>query len=234
MYQNYISDADRDYPDSFYKMIYPKQLLFQASAAAWRLNENTYRKCGIYSNAALMMSILDDQSRIVEQDKILAEKIINYFCSLLLNLIANKYVSRYERTMTKLIVSQDLIESSFMFEIAEAPKWCHDKLKKQQIENQIICANEKNSEFIGDRIKFSGTIISNEYSTVWKKYFITVITDQNQIVRFSHDRYVSNPDNRVFGTGKIKIYQYFDITVLHRVELEKLSENSSRRTHNLD
>ena len=180
---------------------------------------------GELSNAALMREFLNPEMvnfNILPQDIDLAEQIIDYLDSKMIELIAGT-LHDYWKTCVLLTEQKEFKSDDYrnLAVIASVPNSYENAVKREQAVEKIaqIGENSRHIGKLGDNFSGTVTIVSAVYSYNYNKWFHTAEIDGN-LLSFP---YANRLENNEKISLSARIYKHDDknVTRLHYVRVEK-------------
>lgn len=199
--------------------------VWTASCAAYRINDGYIKNVpypdpdGVKktTNRDLLVSLLKDPAGIIENDRIQADKIRTFFKGYTFKVLSGEKLSDFDiGAMT--IANRDKIEKIFdLAIIASLPSVYNKALKRKEIDNRI---NNASGGFIGkikDRVEVSIEVLKSIYSANWNTYYVTGVTDADEIVFFPY-RENLEVGSEIKLSGTVKSHRE-NSTQLNRVKI---------------
>jgi hypothetical protein len=211
---------------------YPTMLVLSAAFAAQRTNKGYYKYSvpdGSYvdgegvpseakvTNRELVYKYLEDQSNINNEDRANAEKLKAYYQGKLFKVLAEGYVSEFDRSAMKLVEREELIGSYDMAIATSLPASYFKGVQRDEGEQRAKFAQGGYLGSVGDRVTANIEVLKCIFSQKWNVYFITAITDKDQSIFFSYKQDV-NYGSKFAIKGTVK-RQDNNQTQLNRVQV---------------
>ena len=210
-------------------MMYDTATVFAVAFAAYRELGNEYVKAGQYtidsegnaipkqSNRVLMTMLLADQSSLTDFDREMGEKIRIHFKGLMFKILGGKVLNAFDAKALALANAETISERD-LGTVAYLPQGYERATVRQSVEDRIADANGGHIGQVGDKILFKGEVVRTVFSQQWMCYFITMITDNDQVVFFSNK---SNPvvGSKISAQGTVKAHHNDGKTQFNRVKI---------------
>ena len=209
--------------------MYDTSTVFAAAYAAYRAVGNEYIKAGAYtldadgvavpkqSNRELMVRMLADQSTLTDFDREMGEKIRTHFKGLMFKILGGKVLNEFDAKALALANGETVSERD-LGTVAYLPKGYESATVRQSVEERIADARGGYVGAVGDKVSFKGEVVRTVYSQQWACYFVTMITDNDQVVFFSNK---SNPEvgSKIAAQGTVKAHHTDGKTQFNRVKI---------------
>lgn len=203
--------------------------VFAVAFAAYRAVGNEYVKAGSFtsnsegqmvpqqSNRDLMVQMLADQSTITDFDREMGEKIRTHYKGLMFKILGGKVLNEFDAKALALANGETVSERD-LGTVAYLPQGYERATVRQSVEDRIADARGGHIAKIGDKVSFKGEVVRTVFSQQWMCYFVTVITDGDQVVFFSNK---SSPvvGSKITGQGTVKAHHNDGKTQFNRVKI---------------
>ncbi len=211
---------------------YPTMLVLSAAFAAQRTNQG-YNKYSVaegsfvddqgvpceakVTNRELVYKYLEDQSNINDEDRANAEKLKAYYQGKVFKVLAEGYVSEFDRSAMKLVERDELIGSYDMAIATSLPASYFKGVQRDEGEQRAKFAQGGYLGSVGDRVTANIEVLKCIFSQKWNVYFVTAVTDKDQSIFFSYKQDV-NYGSKFTIKGTVK-RQDNNQTQLNRVQM---------------
>lgn len=203
--------------------------VFAVAFSAFRALGNQYVKAGTYtsdadgkmvpaqSNRDLMAQLLADQSTLTDFDREMGEKIRTHYKGLMFKILGGKVLNEFDAKALALANGETVSERD-LGTVAYLPQGYERATVRQSVEDRIADARGGHIGQVGDKVSFKGEVVRTVFSQQWMCYFVTVITDGDQVVFFSNK---SNPEvgSKIACQGTVKAHHNEGKTQFNRVKI---------------
>lgn len=206
---------------------YPMDAALSAALAAQRINGAYIKWDGVtvdendklkHSNKVLMMQALTTNPEMVnDEDRAAAGELRRYFRRYVFALLSGDRVSPYERSIADFIDNEETRSPLELGIIASLPQAWQRGMAQRTVKERIDFARGGLIGTPGQRLELTAEILQCFYSRQWMCYFVTAITPQDQVLRWSTTIEVK-PGSHVSVRGTVKNHQDGQ-TKLGRVKL---------------
>lgn len=219
--------------------------LFTASFAAYRINDskivNSIHKANISSaqaNYRIMMDLVrGTRTDITDADREIALQCLEHFRNKIVNLIAERVPFQTRQLITA--ANTETIEQSVvpLSVFVQLPLIYKQDLDYQNMRDKMRWASGGYIAQIGQSVHFSGTVLMCRFNSTWGTYNVTVLTDQDHVIKFSLRNLPREFDTgitgtRITGTGMVSKHYENGISKLNRVryQLARVLTNTEDNT----
>lgn len=206
--------------------------VWAAACAAQRVN-NEYVKYSLPSavhpgakraNRDIVYSLLKSPELITNEDREEGKTVRRYYQALMFKFIGDTFVNSFEQTAMKIANRDYVVGDDFSISvIASLPGSYKRNSVRDKNENRIKFANGGLIGSVGDKLTLNVEVLKCFWSNKWQVFFITTITDQDQLVSFAYGSALEN-NSKLEVTGKVKKY-YTKVTQLTRVKVNPVVDN---------
>jgi hypothetical protein len=197
-----------------------------AACAAQRIN-GSYIKLSMISesdpainqqsNRQIVEGLLADTFNISDEDREQGKKVRKYFQGFTFKILQGKALSEFNNT-AMLISNRDVITSSYdVAVIASLPNTYQKSIERDNVDRRINFARGGYLGVIGDKFSTEIEVVKQIWSQNWNTYYITGITDEDNVVFFASKVNIEIGD-RVKIQGTIKAHRD-NSTQLNRVKV---------------
>ncbi len=212
-------------------VVWDADIIWAASAAAYRINGNRYVKYvdlpadqSTMTNNSIAHSFLRDPAGLTEQDRIKGQEIRRYYSSLTFKILSDSFVSGYDRLAMTIAQNETIQGAYHEAVILSLPASYEKAMRKDAAERKINFASGGYLGKEGDKIECSGEVVKSLFSQKWGVFFISIVTDSDQAVFFSFKTDLS-VGTKVGIKGTIKSLKSSPvITQLNRVRVLSRSQ----------
>ena len=206
-----VSDYDRRFSKQVRK---PKQVFCYSADDVWNASSAAYRINGDYvkystdptkpTNRELVVKILSDLSLITKEDIEVAEKARTYFRGLTFKILKGKQLTEFEKSALEMADKQFVADNFSLSVICSLIHSYFKSTNREQIDQRIEYANGGFIGQVGNKITLNNVeVLKYIFSQTWRVYFITCITEDDQVIFFSYkDSIDSGKMINVQGTVK--------------------------------
>jgi hypothetical protein len=231
-----LCQADEDYkPARSQRYTRPRPVMhdtstaFAVAFAAFCAVGNEYVKAGSFttnsegkmvpqqSNRELMVQMLADQSTLTDFDREMGEKIRTHYKGLLFKILGGKVLNEFDAKALALANGETVSERD-LGTIAYLPAGYERATVRQSVEDRISDARGDHIGVVGDKVSFTGEVLKVVFSQQWTCYFVTVITDEDQVAFFSL-KFSIDIGRKISVTGTVKTHADKQVTKMTRVKI---------------
>lgn len=207
------------------KVEYDSDLVWAAASAAYRMNSNKYHKTDnhegqpVVPNRTIVYRLLDDPASISDEDRETGSKVRRYYNGISFKILAGKFVSQYERNAAT-IAQKEKIDSGYDIAVVTSILSSYERAVARDSGNQQIAfASGGCLGKVGDKVQCSGKVVKSIYSIKWGVFFITIVTEADQVVFFSFKKQI-DIGTSITIKGTVKSHKNDpEMTQLNRVKL---------------
>ena len=231
-----LCQADEDYkPARSQRYTRPQPVMHDTSTAfaiafaVFRAVGNEYVKAGSFttnsegkmvpqqSNRELMVQMLADQSTLTDFDREMGEKIRTHYKGLMFKILGGKVLNEFDAKALALANGETVNERD-LGTIAYLPQGYERATVRQSVDERLADARGGHIGQVGDKVSFKGEVVRTVFSQQWMCYFVTAITDNDQVVFFSNK---SNPEvgSKIAAQGTVKAHHNDGKTQFNRVKI---------------
>ena len=174
------------------------------------------------TNREIMYRLLEEgPGHLTIADKNAGVKVRQHYQALTFKLLTDAYFSDFEKT-AMIISDKDLINSKLDIAIIASLPQSYEKATARKLQDQEI-AQVMTTKTIGkikDRVDLRVTVLRSFLSQKWGCYFITAVTENDEVVFFGSSKIVTKVGEILDIRGTVKGYRSDDggmITQLNRV-----------------
>jgi len=174
------------------------------------------------TNREIMYRLLDESPmHLTVADKNAGVKVRQHFQALTFKLLTDSHMSDFEKTAME-IADKDTIDSKLdVAIIASLPQsFERANVRKDQDKEIAKVTTDKTIGKIKDRVSLNVTVLRTFLSHKWNCYFITAVTDNDEVVFFGSSKIVTKVGEVMSIKGTVKSYRKDDngmVTQLNRV-----------------
>jgi hypothetical protein len=174
------------------------------------------------TNREIIYRLLEEgPGHLTIADKNAGVKVRQHFQALTFKLLTGAHVSDFEKTALE-IADKDLINSKLDVAIIASLPQSYEKANVRKSEDQEISQliTTKTIGKIKDRVDLRVTVLRSFLSQKWGCYFITAVTENDEVVFFGSSKIVTKVGEVLDIRGTVKGYRSDDggmITQLNRV-----------------
>jgi hypothetical protein len=207
--------------------------LFTASFAAYRINDSkvvntapVYRSTisPTQTNYGIIMDFVKGaRTDITDADREIALQCLEHYRNKILTLVAERVPFQVRQLITA--ANAETVSSLSVSLFVQLPLLYKQDLNYQNMRDKIRWASGGYIAPIGQSVHFSGTVLMCRFNSTWGTYSVTVLTDQDQVLKFSSSRLPRNFDTgisgcRITGTGMVSKHYENGISKLNRVRYQ--------------
>ena len=205
--------------------------VFAAAAAAHRINGeylkndditvyddgNEYsHKVNRIANKKLARQFLNEQSNILDEDRAMAEKVMQYCRGLTFKLLTDKRLSEFEATMLT-IVEKQTTDSNYDIAVVSSLPASYERSIARAAQNIRLRENAGCIEApVGSKIEMDIEVVRCNYSNEWGVFYVTAIADAGVV--FFAQQNIIDVDSKIRIKGKVKRHKE-DRTQLSHVKV---------------
>lgn len=167
--------------------------VWAASWQAYVTNNNQYIKVanlteGEKSNRMIVNELLADISQITEASRKASEQMRRYFMGLTFKLIEGKSLSPFLQGAYDAACKETITNNFDLAVITSLPATYEKSVKRDDIDRRINFASGGYLGTIGDKVTANIEVIKRVWSQNWNTWYITGITDQDQVLFFAYKK----------------------------------------------
>lgn len=191
---------------------YPMDAAFAASTAAYRINGDRYIKMateGVVEgprqrpNREIMIEALTTNPELViDADRERGQEVRRYFRRVVFAMLSGQQVTSYQRTVADFIDNDTTRSALEIGVIASLPDAFVRGLSQMEVKQRIAFARGGQVGTFGSRLEITVEVLQTFYSQQWGCYYITGITPNDQVVRWSATRWTATKFATIRGTVK--------------------------------
>lgn len=173
------------------KYAHPTDVVFAASAAAALENNMMYIKSvsedvpNLRTNRSIMFDYLQDQTKLTAEHLELGSQIRRYYQAFSLKFLADKPVGEFNSAAMK-IASSDVVTNDYEIAvICSLPASYHKNVERDNVETRIKFARGGYIGEVGESVETEVEIVKRIWSQNYNVWYLTGITDKDQVVFFS-------------------------------------------------
>lgn len=181
--------------------------VWAAACAAQRIN-GAYLKTieegkNTETNRQIVDNFLKNTDLITDTDREQGEEVRAYYKGFTFKILQGKALNDFDNT-AMVIANRDLIESNYdLAVITSLPASYARAVARDQVNNKIEFASGGFLGSVGEKVSVNIEVLRSVFSVQWGVFFITGITEQDQVVFFSYKNGVDVGEKlRVMGTIK--------------------------------
>lgn len=195
---------------------------FHAAAAAYRLLDRTFKT---HVNRSMMVRLISQEceqseQRILPEDAELGDRIRDFYQSRGLVRMLETVTNDFERQMLQ-AAAKPMLDWRDLGLVAFMPKGYERDFRQETAAGKMRWADAASDWTPGDKIQFRGEVVKSVFSTKWRQYYVTALTEENKLVLFPSRDNLAVGD-RVEGTGMIKGVVDENVTRLRFPKVKKL------------
>jgi hypothetical protein len=138
------------------------------------------------SNRQIVNSLLADPFTITDEDREQGLKVRAFFQAFTFKILQGKALSEFNNT-AMLIANRDVITSDYdVAVITSLPSSYVRGVKQQTVEQRISFARGGYLGVVGQKATLNIELLKQIWSNKWNTWFLTGITDEDQVVFFAH------------------------------------------------
>lgn len=170
--------------------VYPMTDVFAASAMAYRVNGDQYLKYpsfgSVRPNWDLMVEALTSMpENITDADRQRGDEVRRHFRRVLFTILSKDVVSSFDRSISEFLDNETTRSALEIAIIASLPKVHAADVARRSVDERINFARGGYIGAVGDRIEVEVEVLRTIYSKNWNCYFMTAITTDEQLIRWS-------------------------------------------------
>jgi hypothetical protein len=170
---------------------YPAESAFAASAAAFRVNGGQYVSLldgttdpTKTANRVLMLRFLEGESAITDADRQLGTEIRDYLKTYLFKVVSGQLLNDFDSKALSL-ASGEVVNHGDIGILAYYPVTLERAREQSKLDERLYNCRSEYAGEIGAKISTTVEIVKSVYSANWNTHFVTAITADNLLVRFS-------------------------------------------------
>ena len=175
------------------------------------------------TNREIIYRLLEEgPTHLTVKDKNEGVKVRQHFQALTFKLLTDEYVSDFEKTAME-IADKNIINSKLDVAIIASLPQSYEKANIRKSEDTEIAqvTTDKTIGKIKDRVDLRVTVLRSFLSQKWNCYFITAVTENDEVVFFGSSKIVTKVGDILDIRGTVKGYRSDDngmVTQLNRVQ----------------
>ena len=182
--------------------------VWAASWQAYVTNGRQYIKIadltkGEKSNRAIVEELLADVSQITEESREAGNVMHRYFKGLTFKVIEGKALSSFMQSAYDTACKERVSAGFELAVVISLPATYEKNTKRDDIDRRINFARGGYLGTIGDKVTAEIEVVKQVWSQKWNTYYITGITDTDQVLFFAYRNNIEIGD-RVKITGTVK------------------------------
>lgn len=176
------------------------------------------------TNYTLVLDFLNNPDSLLEEDYDLANDIRSYYAGLTFKSLKTR-LSDWERQVLKTLQKDRITDLMSFKTIIAIPASYFRSIEREKCEAIMRSCLPGFVANMNERVTVEGAVIKSFYSETWHVSFITIVTNDNHLVFFSHKKHLEL-GTKVVVTGRVKDhkkpdgnYTLQDTTQLNRVKV---------------
>jgi len=170
--------------------VYPMADVFAASAMAYRVNGDQYLKypgyCAWRPNRDLMIEALTTMpENITDADRQRGDEIRRHFRRVLFTILSKDVVSSFDRSISEFLDNETTKSALEIAIIASLPKIHATDVARRSVDQRLNFARGGYIGVVGNRVDVEAEVLRVIFSRTWNCYFMTAITTDEQLIRWS-------------------------------------------------
>ena len=169
--------------------------VWSAAVAAQRIN-GSYVKLSMISesdpdltklsNRMIVEKLLVDQSGITNEDREQGKKVRAFYQGFTFKILQGKRLSEFDNT-AMLIANRDVIEGNYDVAVIASLPSCYERgVVRQTADQRVSFATGGIIGKLTDKVSVSIEVLKSIYSQKWMTYYVTGITNDDQVVFFAY------------------------------------------------
>lgn len=185
--------------------------VWAAAAAAQRINGDYFKTIedgrNTETNRQLMESLIEDPSRVTDEDREQASAVRDYFKGMMFQVLAGKRLNEFLNSALT-ISNRDIIDEKFdIAVIASLPSAYIRAKAMDEAKSKIRFANGGYIGAVGNKISCSMEVVKVIFSQRWNSFVVNGITDKDQAVFFFTGKNEFSVGQSVNIQGKVKAHR---------------------------
>lgn len=173
----------------------------------------------VKTNRQIVDSLLADITQITQESRDKAIEVRNYFKAFTFKILQGKQLNEFNNT-AMVIANRDVITSTYDVAVIVSLPATHKKsTSRDEIDRRINFARGGYIGVVGDKVTTEIEVVKQFWSQNWNTYYITGITDNDQVLFFAYKTNIEIGD-RVKIQGTVKGHRD-NSTQLNRVKVIK-------------
>jgi hypothetical protein len=216
-YSNKSSRPDAPKPN------YAADDVWAAACAAQRIN-GSYVKVAVIdeqnlkTNRKIVEELLVDTTKITQEDREQGDIIRRYFKAVTFKLIEGKTISEFMRQAMTIADKETITSTYDLATIISLPASYVKANKRDSIDNRIKWARGGYVGVVGEKVELKIEILKMLWSNNWNTWYVTGITEEDQVVFFSYKKQKEIGDTMRI-TGKVKSQRETSTQLSHVKEI---------------
>lgn len=165
-------------------------------AAAWQAyvqNGNQYQKianlsAGEKTNRMIAEELLSDTTKITQESREIGIEVRRYFQGLAFKVIEGKGLSPFLQGAHEASCKEEITSKFDLAVIISLPATYEKSTKRDDVDRRINFAHGGYVGTIGDKVTANIEVVKRVWSQNWNTWYITGITDQDQVLFFAHKK----------------------------------------------
>lgn len=198
--------------------------VFAASAAAFRIN-GSYVKAiapgieGQKTNRMIVEELLADPTKIGAEDREQGEIVRRYYKAFTFKVIEGKSLNDFTKT-AMMVADRDVVTSRYdLAVIVSLPASYEKNAKRDNVDRRIKWAQGGFIGTPGDKVELTIEVVKQLWSQNWNTWYLTGITDQDQVVFFSFKKQI-DIGSKIKIQGKVKGHRDSSTQLSHVKEIK--------------
>ena len=175
------------------------------------------------TNREIMYRLLEEGSKhLTVADKNEGVKVRQHYQAMTFKLLTDDYVSEFDKTAMA-IADRDLLDSKLDIAIIASLPSAYTRANVRKVQDQEIAqaTTDKSIGKVKDRVDLKVTVLRSFLSHKWNCYFITAVTENEEVVFFGSSKINSKIGDILDIRGTVKGHRSDDngmVTQLNRVQ----------------
>ena len=175
------------------------------------------------TNREIMYRLLEEGSKhLTVADKNEGVKVRQHYQAMTFKLLTDDYVSEFDKTAMA-IADRDLLDSKLDIAIIASLPSASTRANVRKVQDQEIAqaTTDKSIGKVKDRVDLKVTVLRSFLSHKWNCYFITAVTENEEVVFFGSSKINSKIGDILDIRGTVKSHRSDDngmVTQLNRVQ----------------
>ena len=175
------------------------------------------------TNREIMYRLLEEGSKhLTVADKNEGVKVRQHYQAMTFKLLTDDYVSEFDKTAMA-IADRDLLDSKLDIAIIASLPSAYTRANVRKVQDQEIAqaTTDKSIGKVKDRVDLKVTVLRSFLSHKWNCYFITAVTENEEVVFFGSSKINSKIGDILDIRGTVKSHRSDDngmVTQLNRVQ----------------
>ncbi len=175
------------------------------------------------TNREIMYRLLEEGSKhLTVADKNEGVKVRQYYQAMTFKLLTDDYVSEFDKTAMS-IADKDLLDSKLDIAIIASLPSAYIRSNVRKVQDQTVAqaTTDKMVGKIKDRVDLKVTVLKSFLSRKWNCYFITAVTENEEVVFFGSSKINPKIGDSLDIRGTVKSHRSDEngmVTQLNRVQ----------------